>query len=131
MVRSVMAVLAGLVVLTGASFAIEALVNQTLPRILPGSFPDQPALDASVSLRLFMIVYTMLSITLGGYVTARWAPQNPVRHAVAMGVVELIMTIVVMLKFFSTAPLWGWLVGSLLIVPSAWCGARLRVLGQK
>ena len=117
---------AGLVVLTALSFGIEAAANASLMRLFPESFPDQAALDRSTAAKLFMAFYTMLSVVAGGYVTAWLAPQSPVRHAVIMGVIELLMTVGVMLEMSSKAPLWFWILGIALMIPAAWWGARLR-----
>src|SRR6185312_1575133 len=68
---SILAVVAGIIVLTAVSFAIEAVV--------PAS-------------NWFMWVYGMLSVVLGGYVTARLAPSVPLKHAIAMGALQAALT---------------------------------------
>jgi hypothetical protein len=124
MVRSILAIVAGLIVLTIASFSIEFSVNYAL--LLSGAFPDQASLDASVPLKLFMMTYTFLCVAAGGYATARLAPHSPAKHALIMGALETLMTIDVMYTFPGFAPLWTWLVSIPLIVPAAWFGARLH-----
>src|SRR5579862_4707451 len=59
-VRSILAILAGLIVLTVVSFALEAAVNRLLPYLFPSSFQDQNALSRSIPARLIMTVYTLL-----------------------------------------------------------------------
>jgi hypothetical protein len=74
--RSILAVLAGIVTLTLVSFGIEWIVpkNET-----------------------FMWAYGMLSVVLGGWVTARLAPSAPLKHAIAMGAVQVVLTFLSML----------------------------------
>jgi len=125
MTRSVLAVLAGIATLTIVSFAIEAAVNASLRYFFPIAFPNPAALDASIPVKVFMTIYTLLSIAVGGYVTARIAPRFPLRHAVIMGAIELLMTIGVMFELSGLLPVWGWIANMACIVPAAWWGAKL------
>jgi len=126
MIRSALAVLAGIVVLTVTSFAIEAVANPWMMRMFPNALPNEAAMNQSVPAKLFMIAYTMLCVAAGGYVTAWLARRSPVRHAAIMGAIEAAMTIGVMASFPGHAPLWSWIVGIGLIVPAAWCGGMIR-----
>ncbi|HVB87077.1 MAG TPA: hypothetical protein VNK23_10495 [Candidatus Dormibacteraeota bacterium] len=65
MFRSVLAILAGLVTLTVASFAIEALANPVLMHLFPRMLPDVAALRVSVPAHLVMFAYTAASVALG------------------------------------------------------------------
>lgn len=53
-----LAVLAGIVVLTVASFAIEAAADPLLLRLFPQSLPNLAALKFSLHANLFGFVYT-------------------------------------------------------------------------
>lgn len=72
MIRSILAVLAGIATLIVVSFGIEAIV---------------PANET------FAYVYGMLSVLLGGWVTARLAPRTPLQHAIAMGALQAALTV--------------------------------------
>jgi len=126
MTRSVLAVLAGIVVLTVASFAIEWATDPLLLRLFPHALPNQAALSHNVPAKLFMMAYTFLSVAAGGYVTACFARRAEVLHAVVMGAVEAAMTVWAMMKVSHQAPLWTWIAGIALVVPAAWCGGALR-----
>ncbi len=126
MIRSVLAVLAGIVVLTVTSFAIEAVANPWMMRMFPNALPNEAAMNHNVPAKLFMIAYTMLCIAAGGYVTAWLARRSPVRHAVIMGAIEAAMTIGMMIALPGQAPLWSWIAGIVLIVPAAWCGGIIH-----
>jgi hypothetical protein len=97
MIRSVLAVLAGLVVLTIASFAIEAAVEPLLMRMFPGALPDMAALSRNFPARLLMLAYTTSSIGLGGYVNASIAIRAKIWHAAVMGAIELAFTVYIMI----------------------------------
>jgi predicted aconitase with swiveling domain len=112
MLRSALAVIAGILVLTVASFAIEAVADPLMSRNVPA--------------RIFMLAYTMLCVAAGGYVTAWLARRSQVRHAVIMGVIEAVFTVGAMMALPGHAPLWSWVAGIVLIIPAAWFGGMLR-----
>jgi peptidoglycan/LPS O-acetylase OafA/YrhL len=112
MIRSALAVLAGILVLTVTSFAIEAVAN--------------PAMIQNVPARMFMLAYTMLCVAAGGYVAAWLARRSEVRHAVIMGVIEAVFTAAAMAELPGHAPLWWWIAGIVLIIPAAWFGGTIR-----
>lgn len=130
MIRSVVAVIAGLVVLTIASFAIEAAVDPLLMHLFPGALPDAAALSRNFPARLLMTAYTMFSIGLGGYVAAWIARRAKIWHAVIVGAIEVAFTLYVMIAApfpeARRAPRWGWIVGMILMVPAAWLGGAIR-----
>lgn len=67
--------MAGIVTLIVVSFGIEWIVPEN---------------------ETFMWVYGMLSVVLGGWVTARLAPSAPLKHAIAMGALQALLTVLSM-----------------------------------
>jgi len=126
MIRSIAAVLAGLIVLTVTSFAIEWAVDPLLLRLFPQALPNQSALESNLYAALWGFFYTALCVVAGGYVTAWVARRSPVAHAVVMGVAELALTAWAMKAVVVHAPLRNWIVGMAMVVPAAWCGGLLR-----
>jgi Fe2+ transport system protein B len=126
MFRSLLAILAGLVALTIASFAIEAAVDPLLMHLFPRSFPDAAALSRSLAANLVMFTYTFGSIVLGGYVTAWVATRAKVRHAVIMGVIEALLTVWLLSTRFHQALVLSLIKGVIVCIPSAWLGGVLR-----
>jgi drug/metabolite transporter superfamily protein YnfA len=124
--RSVLAVLAGLVVLTVTSFAIEWAADPLLLRLFPRALPNASALQTNLYASLFMYFYTALCMVAGGYLTAWVARHSPARHAIAMGVVELALTVWAMQAVTTHAPLRNWVIGIVTVVPAAWLGGLLR-----
>jgi hypothetical protein len=130
MIRSALAVLAGLVVITVASFATEAVANPLLMRMFPDALPNEAALSRNVPAWLFMLAYTLLCVVGGGYVTARLAGRFPARHALILGIVQSALMIPAMFAFPDQAPLSRWIVGMVLVVPAAWCGGVTYANGE-
>jgi hypothetical protein len=128
MIRSVLAVLAGIAVLTITSFAIamEAAANPLVLHLFPRALPNEAALRSNLYANLFMYLYTTLGVVAGGYVTACVARHAPVWHAVAMGVIQLGLTVWAMKAVVVEVPSRNWIVGMVMVVPAAWCGGLLR-----
>ena len=125
--RGVVAVLAGLVVLTVLSFALEALANALLGGALSESMADQPPSGHTVPVRLLSLALTLASVAAGGYVTAWIAGRGKAtRHALILGIMEVVMTVGAMLVMGNAAPLWSWIAAIVLIIPAAWLGGRVR-----
>jgi hypothetical protein len=126
MIRSVLSVLAGIVVLTVTSFAIEAAVDPLLARIFPNALPDHAAITHNLPASMFMFFYTSLCVVAGGYVTGYLARRRPAVHAVVMGAVQAALTVWAMVSLPDVAPLRNWIVAILLAIPTAWLGGFLR-----
>jgi hypothetical protein len=118
MIRSVLAVLAGIVALTVTSFAIEAVADPLLLRMFPNALPSRSAISHNPPATLFQLGYTALCIEAGGYVTAWLARRAGVRHAVIMGAMEVALTVWAMRSFPVEAPLRNWIMGIATIVPA-------------
>jgi len=130
MIRSILAVLAGLVALTIVSFAIEVPVDLLLLHLFPKTLPDAAALGGNLPARLLMVAYTTFAIAVGGYVTAWIARRSQLILAAIMGAIEVVFTLYVMIAgpFHEAhpAPRWVWIGGLILMIPAACLGAAIR-----
>jgi putative membrane protein (TIGR04086 family) len=132
MLRSILAVLAGIAVLTVTSFAIEAAADPLLLKMFPQALPNLAAIGYNLPASLFTIGYTMLCVAAGGYVTARLARRAGVLHAVVMGVIQVALTVWAMEAFADKAPLRNWVLTMVLTVPATWSGGMLGgILGAR
>ncbi len=126
-VRSVAAVLAGIVVdvlLTiGTDLALHAA------RVFPPR--GQPMIHAD-ALMLLATSYRLVYGVAGSYITARLAPDQPLRHALVGGVVGLIVCSVGAVATWNGGPAFGphWYPLALVAtaMPCAWLGGKLRVM---
>jgi hypothetical protein len=125
MIRSTLAVLAGLGVIIVTSFGIEAAANPVLMRMFPNALPNEAAMSHSLPAWLFTMTYTFLCVIAGGYVTAWLAARLPVRHAIALGVLQSALTIPAMIAYADKAPLWGWISSMIAVIPAAWLGGLI------
>lgn len=118
MLRSILSVLAGLVVMTIAAFAIEFALDAILMRVSPASFPNESALAHNNSVMLFTFAYTLACMVLGGYLTALIARRALVAHAIALAVVQEVLTVIAIVYKVAPAPPWAWAL-NLILVPIA------------
>jgi hypothetical protein len=117
--RSAAAVLAGIIVLILLSFLIERTVGTALMQALDLE-------KADVAMRLFVVLQTLGCMVAAGYVCAWIAPRAKAKHAIVMGVIQLLLTVYAMVALPSYGPLWITVVGIVLLVPAAWLGGWLR-----
>lgn len=120
--RSVGAVLAGLILIFVLSTATDELLHAT------GAMSRGPLpMRGAEGLILVLLAYRLLYSIGGCYLTARLAPSHPMRHALALGVVGLIFSIMgaLMNAQQSLGPNWYPWALVLLALPCAWLGGRL------
>jgi hypothetical protein len=126
MFRSVLSVLAGIVVLTAASFAIEAVANPLLLRMFPHALPSPAVLSSNPWVRTFTFAYGFACVAAGGYVAARIARRFPIRHAAAMGILQAGLTVAAMFSPEGNhASRMQWIMIALLSIPAALAGGFL------
>src|SRR5436309_15784405 len=119
--RSVGAVVAGFVVV----FVLSVGTDQVL-HVLKGYPPwGEPMAGALyVMATAYRIVYTIL----GGYITARLAPDAPVRHALILGLIGIvpgILGVIVNIAKHKLGPLWYPIAVLVTGPPCAWLGGVL------
>ena len=116
------AVLAGLLFIVIITTATDALLHAT------GIFPPwgQPMSD---SLFLLAFAYRIVYGIAGGYITARLAPDKPVKHAVVLGVVGFVLSLGGAAATWNRGPEFGpkWYPIALIVIaiPTAWLGGKL------
>lgn len=126
MLRSVASVLAGIAVLTIASFAIELVLDPLLLKLFPEALPSTEALSVNPWRRTLTFAYGFLCVAAGGYVAARVARKLPVQHATATGIVQSGLTIMAMYSPAANhASRMQWIIIAVLSIPAAVAGGML------
>src|SRR5688500_14819913 len=90
-IRSVLAVIAGVVAMTALAFAIEIPLRSLALRFL--NFPSREALETSIGWMFSQTFYTLPALALGGYIAAWLAPRRPFAHAVALAILQEILIV--------------------------------------
>ena len=123
--RSIGAVLAGALASIVLSIGTDAVLRGT------GIFPPlgQPMNDA---LLLLATAYRTVYGVAGSYIAARLAPDRPMAHALALGIMGLVVSLVGAVVTWNKGPAFGphWYPLTLvaLAIPTAWAGGQLRVM---
>jgi hypothetical protein len=120
--RRVGAVLAGFLAVVILSTLGDVVVHAT------GVFPPwgEPMAD-----RLFLLAlaYRVVFTVAGGYITARLAPDRPMKHVLALGVVGLVAGTAGAVATWNAGPAFGpkWYPLSLIAtaIPCVWAGGKL------
>jgi hypothetical protein len=115
-VRSVLAIVAGIVVVVALSAGTDWLVGK-----LGSSFdvPDPTKMFALATL------YRCAYAVAGGYVAARLAPSAPVTHAVVLGVIGTVLATAGVIAMWSLGNHWYPIALAVTALPCSWLGGRL------
>ena len=121
--RSLGAVVAGLLIIFVLHLGTDVVMHAT------GIFPPwfQPMAGP---LWVFALAYRTVFSVLGCYITARLAPNNPMKHAMLLGVIGVVLSMAGLVSTWKAGPAYGprWYPIALVVsaLPCAWLGARLR-----
>jgi len=116
----------GVVILGFLIIAILSTLTDTILEnagVLPhGALP----LKGSVGLLLVVLVYRALYSLIGCYVAARLAPRNPMKHALALGAIGVVFSILGSFAMSGKAPVWYDVALIAMALPIAWLGGKLQ-----
>ena len=121
--RSILAVLAGIVVGAALSIGSDALLEAL------GVFP-KVGKQMSDALFALATAYRIVYGILGSYVIARLAPDRPMQHALIGGVLGLVVSIIGAVVTWNRdlGPHWYAIGLAVTALPCAWVGGKLRVM---
>jgi len=121
--RSIGAVLAGMLAVVILSLGTDLALHAA------GIFP---ALGDRMSDNLFVLatVYRTIFAVLGGYITARLAPNRPMQHALLNGLIGVALSTLGAVVTWNRAlgPHWYPLALVVTALPTAWLGGKLRLM---
>jgi hypothetical protein len=121
MLRSVGAIVAGFLLIGVLAMGADAIMVS----MFPDRFGPNKATSDPVMLAIMTIYVAVFAIT-GCYVTARLAPSRPMRHALILGFLGLVLNIAMVGALWGTMPAWYNILNLLLVMPYAWIGGRIR-----
>ncbi len=117
--RRVGAVFAGLFAIFAITTATDAVMHAT------GVFPPVNAAPMSGALFLLAFAYRFVFDVAGSALTARLAPDRPMRHALALGTIGLVLSVGGAIAMWDAGPAWYPLGLAASALPCAWLGGRL------
>lgn len=121
--QSVLAVVAGVVFIIVVTTLVDIVLHKT------GVFPplDQPIND---KLALLATAYRIVISVGGAYLTARLAPNKPMKHVLILGAVGTVLGLVAVVATWNTGlgPRWYPIALAVLAIPQCWAGGKLYVM---
>lgn len=119
--KSIGAVLAGFFIIVILSVGADTILK--LVGILPYDH-----LFVSTGLILGVILYRAVFSLIGCYIAARLAPRNPMKHALALGVLGVIISTIGAIMAADLGPAWYAWTLVIIALPIAWLGGKLYIL---
>ena len=126
MLRSILAVVAGSAVWTMMWLGS----NAALMGLFPQWYGDGGRVE-SVPVLLFVILRSVIFSVIAGYITALVARRKGIKHALALGILQLALGLIATAQFYHAAPLWYHVVFLLLLIPANVLGGQLRVIQRR
>jgi len=122
LLRSAAAVLLGLIVVFVLSLGTDQILHM-LDVYPPWSEPMNDTGD-----NLLALAYRIVYGVLGSYIAAKFAPRSPMRHAMALGIIGLVLSIAGAIASISLnlGPSWYPIALVLTALPCAWLGGVLH-----
>ncbi len=121
-VRSIGAILAGILVGAVLSIATDTILEQT--GIIP-SIAEQMANGSPTWFLILAIIYRTIYTVFSCYLGARLAPNYPMRHAIILGVIAFLANLGGTIGMWSLGQHWYPIILTILALPSALVGGRL------
>jgi len=111
-----------------AGFASIAVLSTAADMLFHaiGVFPSDGTPSYETGPFLLAFGYRAAFGVLAGYITARLAPHHPMGHALALGVIGLILSTVGAVVMWGMGPNWYAIAVALLAIPAAWLGAVIH-----
>jgi hypothetical protein len=125
--RRMGAVLAGFILIGLLGFLTDTVLQQL--GILP--IPTEHKFETRHA--LLALSYHLLFAALGGFVTARLAPDRPIAHAITLGILGIVISTLGLIAIImqDLAPAWyGWAL-IFFSIPVTWMGGKFATLSQK
>ena len=126
MKKSIWAVVAGVLVIIVVTTLVDIVLHAT------SVFPpmDRPINDA---LALFATSYRIVISVGGAWLTARLAPDRPMRHAMILGAVGTVLGLVGVVATWNLAlgPRWYPILLAVLAIPQCWVGGKIHEIRSR
>ena len=118
--KSIGAVLAGMIVIVALSIGTDFVLERLgiFPPTGQGFFPW---------MLLLALIYRSIYAVAGGYVTAMLAPNQPMRHAIILGILGLVVSIIGTVVGWNLSHHWYPIALVITSLPCTWFGGKIKI----
>jgi uncharacterized BrkB/YihY/UPF0761 family membrane protein len=116
--KSIWAILAGFIFVVAISIITDLILEKT-------GIMKQPFDENSWIFIVFVILYRNVYGVIGSYITAKLAPNLPMRHAMIGGFIGLVLATIGAIVMWHIPPHWYAISLIILALPSAWLGGKI------
>ena len=123
--RSIWAVVAGVLLVVIVSTGVDAILHAT------GVYAPMPT-PLSDPLAVLALSYRVLIGIAAGWLTAKLAPRNPMKHAMVLGYVGTVFGLLGVIVSWNAGmgPRWYAIALALFAIPQSWLGGKLYERGR-
>lgn len=110
-----------------AGFALGAILSITTDSILEklGIMSMENFQQSSFVIIVLVIVYRFIFNVVGCYLTAKLAPNKPMKHVIIIGIIGALLSILAAIALWDKAIPFYNITIILISIPSAWVGGKL------
>lgn len=119
--KSIGAVVAGFAAIVILSMLTDLMLEKT------GNMKTEPFDENPVWLIAIIAAYRTVYSTFGCYLAARLAPGKPMKHAIILGMIGVVLTIVGLIAMWDIPPRWYPVSLIVLTMPAAWLGGKMAI----
>ena len=123
--KSIGAIIAGFATVVILSIVTDIILENA------GIMITEPFAKNPVWLIVIIIAYRTVFNTFGCYLTARLAPSKPMKHAIILGIIGVLLATVGLIVMWDVPPRWYPITLIILTMPAAWLGGKLFLKNQQ
>jgi len=121
--KSGLAILVGLVAYVGSYTAVDLVLRALFPERF---FPVSETRSQDTAMLILELVFAIGATVAGCYLAAMLAPRAPKKHALILGAICFVLSILATLQVCLLYPWWYLGLGLVSIFPAAWFAGALR-----
>ena len=124
LLRSIGAVLAGMIIIIIFSIATDSLMVKL------GIFPPLEQGTYNTKMLIIALFYRCIFAILGGYVTARISSLKPMRNAIILGIIGTVLGIMGAIIGWNLSAHWYPIALVITALPCTWLGGKLKMIND-
>jgi hypothetical protein len=118
LLKSIWAVFAGMLVIVVLSLVTDMILEGA-------GILTPPSQGLFITWMIILVlIYRSIYTVIGAYLTAKLAPANPMRHAIILGTIGVILSFMGIFASAGKAPMWFPVTLTILTLPCAWLGGK-------